>query len=48
MTQVDKQLQKMLQNSRNLRIENIQAVATYLLIDFIHDGGSHFIFPSPY
>lgn len=48
MTQVDKRLQKMQQNPRDWRIEDIQAVATYLGIDWIHDGGSHVIFRSPY
>ena len=38
----------MQQNPRDWRIEDIQTVATYLGIDWIHDGGSHVIFRSPY
>jgi len=48
MTRADKRLQKMRQNPRDWRIEDIQNVADSLGIEWLHDGGSHVIFRSPY
>ncbi len=48
MSRKDKRLQKMRQNPRDWRIEDIQAVAAALGIEWFHDGGSHVIFRSPY
>ena len=44
MSRVDKRLQKMRQNPRDWRIEEIQSVADSLGIEWLHDGGSHVIF----
>jgi hypothetical protein len=46
MARTDKRLQKMQQNPRDWRIEDIQSVADSLGIEWIHDGGSHVIFRS--
>ena len=48
MVRADKRLQKMRQNQRDWRIEEIQNVADSLGIEWLHDGGSHVIFRSPY
>lgn len=48
MSRADKRLQKMRQNPRDWRIEEIQSVADSLGIEWEHDGGSHVIFRSPY
>jgi len=48
MTRADRRLQKMRQNPRDWRIEEIQSVADSLSIEWQHDGGSHVIFRSPY
>ena len=48
MTRADKRLQKMRQNPRDWRIGDIQSVADSLNIEWIHDGGSHVIFRSPF
>ena len=48
MARTDKQLQKMRQNPRDWRIEVIQNVADSLGIEWLHDGGSHVVFRSPY
>ena len=48
MARADKRLQKMRQNPRDWRIEDIQSVADSLGIEWLHDGGSHVIFRSPY
>jgi predicted RNA binding protein YcfA (HicA-like mRNA interferase family) len=48
MARSDKRLQKMRANPRDWRIEEIQSVADVLGIQWIHDGGSHVIFRSPY
>lgn len=38
----------MRQNPSDWRIEDIQSVADSLGIEWLHDGGSHVIFRSPY
>jgi predicted RNA binding protein YcfA (HicA-like mRNA interferase family) len=48
MARADKRLQKMRQNPRDWRIEDIQSLAGSLGIEWLHDGGSHVIFRSPY
>ena len=48
MSRADKRLQKMRQNPRDWRIDEIQSVADRLGIEWQHDGGSHVIFRSPY
>ncbi len=48
MARADKRLQKMRQNPRDWRIEEIQGVADSLGIEWLHDGGSHVVFRSPY
>lgn len=48
MTQAEKRLRKMRQNPRNWRIEDIQGLANSFGIEWLHDGGSHVIFRSPY
>jgi hypothetical protein len=48
MTQAGKRLQKMRQNPRDWLIEDIQCVADNLGIHWLHEGGSHVIFRSPY
>lgn len=48
MTRADKRLQKMRRNPRDWRIEDIQNVADSLDIEWMHDGGSHVIFRSPF
>lgn len=47
MSRTEKRLQKMRQNPRDWRIEDVQAVADSLGIDWLHDGGSHIVFRSP-
>ena len=47
MSRHDKRLQRMRQNPRDWRIEEIQGIATALGIEWLHDGGSHVIFRSP-
>lgn len=47
MAKSDKRLQKMKNNPRDWRIEEIQALADSLGIEWIHDGGSHVVFRSP-
>jgi hypothetical protein len=47
MTRADKRLQKMRQNPRDWRIDDVQSIADGLGIEWIHDGGSHVIFRSP-
>ena len=47
MSRHDKRLQRMRQNPRDWRIEEIQSIATALGIEWLHDGGSHVIFRSP-
>ena len=47
MSRADKRLQKMRQNPRDWRIEEIQSIADSLGIEWRHDGGSHVIFRSP-
>ena len=48
MSRADKRLQKMRQNPRDWRIDEIQSIADSLGIEWRHDGGSHIIFRSPY
>ena len=48
MTRADKRWQKMRRNPRDWRIEDIQSLADSLGIEWLHDGGSHVIFRSPY
>jgi predicted RNA binding protein YcfA (HicA-like mRNA interferase family) len=48
MGRIDKRLQQMKGNPRDWRIEEIQSVADALGIEWVHDGGSHVIFRSPY
>lgn len=48
MARADKRLQKMRSNPRDWRIEELQSVADSLGIEWLHDGGSHVIFRSPY
>lgn len=43
MARADKRLQKMRQNPRDWRVEDIQSVADSLGIEWLHDGGSHVI-----
>ncbi len=46
MAQKGKKLQKMRQNPRDWRIEDLQAIADEYKIEWIHDGGSHVVFRS--
>ena len=48
MARAYKRLQKMRQNPRDWRIEDIQSVADSLGIEWLHEGGSHVIFRSLY
>lgn len=48
MARSDKRLAQMRQNPRDWRIEEIQGVADSLGIEWLHTGGSHVIFRSPY
>ena len=48
MSRADKRLQKMRQNPRDWRIDEIQNIADSLGIEWHHDGGSHVVFRSPY
>jgi hypothetical protein len=48
MARADKMLQKMRQNPRDWLITDIKNVADSLNIEWIHDGGSHVIFRSPF
>jgi hypothetical protein len=44
MSQADKTLQKMRNNSDGWRIEDLQAIARRFEIDWRHDGTSHCVF----
>jgi hypothetical protein len=48
MSRAGKRLQKMRQNPRDWRIEDIQSIADSLGIEWLHDGGSHVVFRSPF
>ena len=48
MAQVDKRLQRMRENLRDWRIEELRSIADKLGIDWLHDGGSHVIFQSQF
>lgn len=48
MTKLDKRWRKMRQNPRGWRIEELQSLADSLGIEWLHDGGSHVVFRSPY
>lgn len=47
MTQAGKLLQRMRNNPRDWRIQDIQSLADSLGIDWLHNGGSHVVFRSP-
>ena len=47
MSKKDKKIQKMRNNPKNWRIEEIQSIADGLGIIWYHDGSSHVIFQSP-
>ena len=46
MTQKDKKLQKMRQNPRDWKIEDLQSIADEHELQWLHDGGSHVVFRS--
>lgn len=47
MSTADKTLTRMRQNPRNWRIEDLQAIADRLGIEWVHDGTSHCVFRHP-
>ena len=47
MSRADKRLQKMRQNPRDWRIEDLQAVARRMGIEWDQDGTSHCVFRHP-